>query len=70
MSTPQGPIDNELVNIINKLANFVARNGPDFEKMTQIKQINNPKFSFLIPGDEYYSYYQFRVNEERRSLMS
>ena len=56
--------DLELKNIIDKLANFVARNGPEFEQMTKQKQKDNPKFSFLFCG-EYYSYYQYRVTTEQ-----
>ena len=51
-------------NIIDKLANFVARNGPEFESMTKQKQKDNLKFSFLYGGD-YYNYYQHQVNTER-----
>jgi len=56
--------DLELKNIIDKLANFVARNGPEFEQMTKQKQQDNPKFSFLFSG-EYYNYYQYRVSTEQ-----
>ncbi|KAH0625713.1 hypothetical protein JD844_033912 [Phrynosoma platyrhinos] len=48
--------DQELRNVIDKLAQFVARNGPEFEKMTMEKQKENPKFSFLFGGD-FYGYY-------------
>jgi len=54
----------ELKNIIDKLANFVARNGPEFEHMTKQKQKDNPKFSFLFCG-EYFNYYQYRVTTEQ-----
>lgn len=56
--------DLEQKNIIDKLANFVARNGPEFEQMTKQKQKDNAKFSFLF-GGEYYQYYQYKVNAER-----
>jgi calcium homeostasis endoplasmic reticulum protein len=69
MSIPSRPRDGQLQGIIDKLAEFVARNGPDFEKMTLAKQQNNPKFSFLIPGSEDYQYYQWRVQEERKNLI-
>ena len=59
-------IDAELKNIIDKLANFVARNGPEFEHMTKQKQQDNPKFSFLF-GGENYSYYQYKVQTEQAS---
>ena len=58
------PDDPEQKNIIDKLASFVARNGPEFENVTKEKQIDNPKFSFLF-GGPHYSYYQQRLNIER-----
>lgn len=59
-------IDNELRKIIDKLAQFVARNGPEFEQMTKNKQKDNPKFSFLF-GGEYFNYYQYKVTTEQAS---
>ncbi|XP_037837035.1 calcium homeostasis endoplasmic reticulum protein isoform X2 [Kryptolebias marmoratus] len=55
----------ELRNVIDKLAQFVARNGPEFEKMTMEKQKDNPKFSFLF-GGEYFSYYKCRLAMEQQ----
>lgn len=69
MSIPQRPRDIQLANIIDKLAEFVARNGPEFEQMTKIKKQNDEKFAFLQSGSEFYQYYQFRVMEGRRNLM-
>lgn len=56
--------DPEQRNIIEKLANFVARNGAEFENVTKSKQQDNPKFNFLF-GGEFYAYYQYRLNYER-----
>ncbi|CAH2241497.1 jg10664 [Pararge aegeria aegeria] len=67
MELPQPPQDQDLRNIIDKLAQFVARNGPEFEKMTKTKQKNNPKFSFLY-GGEYFNYYQYKVTTEQAIL--
>ena len=53
----------ELKNIIDKLANFVARNGPEFEQMTMNKQRDNTKFHFLF-GGEWHAYYKWRVMTE------
>lgn len=64
MDLPKPPEDAELKNIIDKLANFVARNGPEFEQMTKQKQQDNQKFSFLF-GGENYSYYQYKVQTEQ-----
>ena len=60
MDLPQPPSDQDLRNIIDKLAQFVARNGPEFEHMTKTKQTDNPKFSFLF-GGEFYHYYTYKV---------
>lgn len=59
--------DQELKNIIDKLAQFVARNGPEFEHMTKQKQKDNPKFSFLF-GGTFFHYYQYRVTTEQASM--
>ncbi|ALC43736.1 scaf6, partial [Drosophila busckii] len=59
--------DASLRNIIDKLAEFVARNGPEFEAITKQKQQNNPKFEFLY-GGEFASYYQYRVASEQAML--
>jgi calcium homeostasis ER protein len=56
--------DQELQNIIDKLANFVARNGTKFEEMTRQKQKDNGKFGFLYSGNKYYNYYRWRVSME------
>ena len=69
MSVPARPSDQILANIIDKLAEFVGRNGPEFENMTKIKQQNNSKFSFLQQGKEFNDYYQYRVIDERRKVM-
>uniref|UniRef100_A0A915JFV3 SURP motif domain-containing protein n=1 Tax=Romanomermis culicivorax TaxID=13658 RepID=A0A915JFV3_ROMCU len=61
---PKAPDDMELKNIIDKLAQFVARNGPEFENMTKQKQKDNPRFSFLYGGD-YFQYYVYKVNAEQ-----
>lgn len=53
------------LDIVDKTASFVARNGPEFETRIQQNEPNNPKFNFLKPGDPYNSYYQFKVKEFR-----
>ena len=63
------PPDQELRNVIDKLAQFVARNGPEFEKMTMEKQKDNPKFSFLF-GGEFYSYYKCKLALEQQQRES
>lgn len=56
----------EVKNIIDKLANFVARNGTEFEKMTKEKQKGNSKFAFLF-GGKHYHYYQYKLSTEQQS---
>uniref|UniRef100_A0A8C7WY28 SURP motif domain-containing protein n=1 Tax=Oryzias sinensis TaxID=183150 RepID=A0A8C7WY28_9TELE len=65
MDIPNPPEDQELRNVIDKLAQFVARNGPEFEKMTMDKQKDNPKFSFLF-GGEFFSYYKCKLALEQQ----
>ncbi|CAL8107142.1 unnamed protein product [Calicophoron daubneyi] len=65
MAIPAPPSDLEQRNIIEKLAEFVARNGQEFETLTKDKQRDNPKFAFL-QGGEYYDYYTFKVEEARK----
>lgn len=60
--------DTGLRNIIDKLAVFVARNGPEFETITKAKQQSNPRFNFLF-GGEFYQYYQWRVSSEQASML-
>ncbi|KAI8123535.1 hypothetical protein FF38_07761 [Lucilia cuprina] len=67
MDGPPPPRDVSLRNIIDKLAEFVARNGPEFEMITKQKQQNNPKFEFLY-GGEHAAYYQYRVAAEQNYL--
>ncbi|GFG34350.1 hypothetical protein Cfor_08964 [Coptotermes formosanus] len=67
MELPKPPQEVELRNIIDKLAQFVARNGPEFEQMTKNKQKGNPKFSFLF-GGEHFNYYQYKVTTEQAIL--
>ena len=69
MDLPRPPDDVEIRNIIDKLASFVARNGPEFEAMTKKKQENNPKFSFLYGGENYH-YYTYKVTIEQQLLRS
>ena len=64
MAVAKAPDDAELKNIIEKLAQFVARNGASFEAMTKSKQKDNPRFSFLF-GGEGYDYYTYRVTTEQ-----
>ncbi|VDO27241.1 unnamed protein product [Haemonchus placei] len=61
------PSDDDLRNAIERLAVFVAKNGPDFEKMTMDKQEGNPKFAFLY-GGPFNEYYRFCVEREVQKI--
>ena len=67
-TVPAPPADPEIKNIIDKLSNFVARNGYEFENVTKLKQKDNPKFRFLF-GEEYHDYYQYMVGLERENIL-
>ncbi|CAI7668660.1 unnamed protein product [Penicillium bialowiezense] len=49
--------------IVEKTAGYVARNGAVFEDRIREKEKSNPKFSFLIAGDAYAPFYQWRLVE-------
>lgn len=62
---PHPPVgDADSVNRICKLAEYVARNGPEFEIKVKEKEAGNAAFSFLDPhvdllGNQYYSWLLF-----------
>lgn len=53
------------IDIVDKTASFVARNGPEFETRIRQNELGNPKFNFLSAGDPYHAYYQHKVKEIR-----
>eukprot|EP00005_Dracoamoeba_jomungandri_P005637 CAMPEP_0174261986 /NCGR_PEP_ID=MMETSP0439-20130205/12706_1 /TAXON_ID=0 /ORGANISM="Stereomyxa ramosa, Strain Chinc5" /LENGTH=617 /DNA_ID=CAMNT_0015346611 /DNA_START=1 /DNA_END=1850 /DNA_ORIENTATION=+ len=57
------PQDNDQKTIIDKTADFVARNGPAFEHKILINESQNPVFGFLKPMDPYHSYYKKRIED-------
>ncbi|TPX70591.1 hypothetical protein SpCBS45565_g01652 [Spizellomyces sp. 'palustris'] len=44
--------------IIDKMASFVARNGPSFEAKVKEKNRGDPRFAFLLPWNEFHMYYK------------
>ncbi|KAK3237352.1 hypothetical protein CYMTET_52569 [Cymbomonas tetramitiformis] len=56
----------DIRSIVDKTAQFVGRNGPEFEKRILANEKNNAKFNFLIPTDPYHPYYRFKVDEARQ----
>ncbi|KAM2964698.1 hypothetical protein FF2_022457 [Malus domestica] len=55
----------DIRNIVDKTAQFVAKNGPEFEKRIMANNTGNAKFNFLISTDPYHAYYQHRLSEFR-----
>ena len=53
--------------IVDKTANFVARNGLDFENKIREKEASNPRFSFLSATDPYNAYYKHKVSFKKFS---
>ena len=61
---PFPPPDNsEEAHSILKLAEYVSRNGPQFEDKVKLKEENNPKFSFLFPdkNENGYRFYRWKL---------
>ncbi|KAK1321817.1 putative splicing factor 3A subunit 1 [Acorus calamus] len=54
----------DIRTIIDKTAQFVAKNGPEFERRI-LANNKSAKFSFLTPTDPYHAYYQHRISESR-----
>ncbi|EPR63589.1 surp module domain-containing protein [Toxoplasma gondii ME49] len=52
----------DLRGIIEKTAQFVAKNGVEFEQRVRREQ-NNQRFAFLFPNNPYNAYYQLKVRE-------
>ncbi|GAB2281760.1 hypothetical protein Dimus_016328 [Dionaea muscipula] len=55
----------DIRNIVDKTAQFVAKNGPEFEKRIIANNAGNAKFNFLNASDPYHAYYQHRLSESR-----
>lgn len=60
----------DIRSIVDKTAQFVARNGPEFEKRILANGRNNVKFNFLNPSDPYHAYYQHRVSEFKSQVQT
>ncbi|KAL2902592.1 putative splicing factor 3A subunit 1 [Bienertia sinuspersici] len=60
----------DIRNIVDKTAQFVAKNGPDFEKRIIANNAGNVKFNFLNASDPYHAYYQHRLSEFRAQNLS
>lgn len=52
----------DIKTIVDKTADFVARNGIAFEEKLKENEKANPKFTFLFPQDAYNCYYQWKIS--------
>ena len=59
------PPDEAQKNLIDKVAQYVAKNGTEFEHMMKNKQTGNNEYGFLSPSGPYYKYYQSKVKSEQ-----
>ncbi|CAK9326147.1 unnamed protein product [Citrullus colocynthis] len=60
----------DIRSIVDKTAQFVSKNGPEFEKRIIANNAGNVKFNFLNPSDPYHAYYQHRLSEFRAQNQS
>jgi len=56
-------IPNNTIIIIEKMANYIARNGSEFETLVRQKNIGDERFSFMQPWNEFYGYYKYRISK-------
>jgi hypothetical protein len=63
------PQNSDDKNRVDKLCQFVAKNGPGFETMIREKEQNNPKFAFLF-GGENNAYYAWMLHCVRQQVIS
>ena len=59
ISTNVIPPPPDVKPIIDKLAEYVARNGSEFEQSIRTK--NDPRFGFLVRDHMHYNYYQLKL---------
>ncbi|GMF30764.1 unnamed protein product [Phytophthora fragariaefolia] len=55
-----GNVPTEARNRIDRLVEFVARNGDAFEATARERERDNPDFAFLMPGGLFSDYYQWK----------
>lgn len=58
-----GSIPPDVKNRIDRLVEFVARNGDPFEATAKQRERDNPDFAFLKPGGPFSDYYQWKKEQ-------
>ena len=56
------------IEIADKTAEYVAKNGSTFEDLVLKTEYSNPKFCFLKHEDPYRAYYDFKITEFAKGL--
>ena len=56
--------------IVDKTADFVARNGKEFETRIRAHEKDNPKFKFLLKENPYNAYYEMKIEESKVYIIS
>merc|ERR1711990_1256351 len=59
------PTDEAQKNLIDKVAQYVAKNGDEFATMMMKKQQGNPEYDFLNQGGSFNKYFESKVKTER-----
>jgi len=60
----------EIKSIIDKTAEWVSKNGDDFEKKLMVKQEGDPRFNFLRQENIHYAYYQQIVRMKKNEQLN
>ncbi len=58
----------DLQPVVDKTAEYVAKNGDKFEATVILKHLNDSRFGFLHPWNQYNHYYKTKVSECREML--
>lgn len=58
----------DLQPIVDKTADYVAKNGSEFEKTVIMKHLDDRRFDFLHPWNQYYNYYKTKLEAAREEI--
>mmetsp|Transcript_5530 Transcript_5530/g.7791 ORF Transcript_5530/g.7791 Transcript_5530/m.7791 type:complete len:594 (+) Transcript_5530:154-1935(+) len=65
---PNVPADPNETTTITKLAQYVVKNGLEFEAVVKQREIDNPLFSFLWENGKYNDYYKYAIHCFKNNL--
>ena len=58
----------DILPVVTKTAEYVAKNGDDFEKTVIARHAGDPRFGFLNPWDKSHAYYQALKQQNRQRI--